>query len=804
MLLLKTDSYSKFILTAIFCIMTVFLLLSGAMVPGASLIKVPTFLMILLLFYSLVSGKFNELTKTVITPLMISVSAYLVIYIVSLFYASTGQFALTVFSYYAGGVALFFLTVLLVNRQSANGRYLLGIMASSIAVSGIFSIDAASTRILTRGLEWLVASLFKLDVVTIGGFEAGTRMISVVGNPNVFGSLAALGTLASCYLFLSSTDKKERFFIVTLLSVNYVSMLYCFSLGSLLSMFFAIIVLFLAAGKEARPKVVYVTLATILTAFLSVGFGFLGMGKTGPITILPLAALIFSTILLYWMLRFADGVAEKVATMDRKKIFIILITLLFIIMLVLGSALTLSKPYTFSSADAPIKRAVTLEPGSYQLEIQSTGSPLSRILIESQSYQQASTQTSTVLFDSTDLSQPIDFKVPIDSEICFLYVYSEPVAVITGINVLDQTGTKIETIKPGYLLLPDFMANRLQGIFVNENAAQRLVFFQDGMKIAAMNPIIGLGPGAFESNVLTVQNYYYVTTTPHNHYIQTLDETGIIGLIAFLLIFVLSFIALFKKRKNDESRALYCVLFSMLAMIITHTMIEVTFAHGIYNMCVYLILGLVSGVYGQVTLTEKEKKKAVILPTYSKVGALSICLLLLIIYTGQFAAMQLVNKAGKSGDLVTFLNTLKSGMILDFSNDVSYKTSYINAYQAGLPEEYLLTSLNYAKDLEKHSSFGTMTELVNYYLKIGQNEDAYRCLNTRITLMRYDEKAWNETFDLYRAHLSEMIQLQDQAGIQLLQQYTVAASALLDDYLKESPLGINLSGENKEFISSLK
>lgn len=801
--LMKADKFSRAALIITFIIMTLFLLASGA--PAYSVSKVPAVLLLVLLIYAIITGKYNNLPKNVITPVVISVAAYIIIYAISLFYATTGQFALTVFSYYLGGVSVFFLTLLLVNKSGENTRILLTLLSSSIGIGGIFSIDAASIRILTPALEKVLLSLLNLESISLGVFETGTRMTSIINNPNVFGSLAALGIFAAAYLFLSSSSKNDFRISSGLLIINAVSLLYCFSLGSLIGMFFAVVVFLAFAGKELRPKVVYVTLTTIIVSFISVFIGFAGMGKSSAIALLPLTSLLIFGVVLHFLLGYADNFTAKIAIIGGNKISIILLVVVLLITALSIAALNISKPYTFGPTDTVLRRAVTLEPGDYQLALDaSDDKSLSNALIESQNYDQASTHTSAILFKGFLENGSASFTVPIDSNICFINITGVEGAVIEKIDITNVDGKIIESVNPDYLLLPTFMASRLQGIFVNENAAQRFVFFKDGLKIAAMSPIIGHGPGAFESNILSVQDYYYVTRGAHNHYIQTLDEVGVVGLLAFISIILFSIFALFKKLRTAENRALFSALSAMLIMIIIHTAIEVTFIYGIYNIVTFAIIGLISSNYSQKELSAKDQKKAPTLPAMTRYGALGICIVLLLINIGQLAAINTVKAAGNKGDVLEFLDALALGSTLDFTNDVSYKTSFISTYSLNLPEEYYIKSEGFAQDLKKHNSFGTLTELVNYYIKTGNNEEAYQTLNSRQALLRYDADAWNQTFDFYRAKMEEASSAADpakEAG--LVSDYAGAAFKQLDTYLAESPLDIPISEENEAFRAIL-
>ena len=48
----------------------------------------------------------------------------------------------------------------------------------------------------------------------------------------------------------------------------------------------------------------------------------------------------------------------------------------------------------------------------------------------------------------------------------------------------------------GYKLLPAFAANRLQGLWANQNFIQRLVFFQDGLRLWQESPLLGWASAA--------------------------------------------------------------------------------------------------------------------------------------------------------------------------------------------------------------------------------------------------------------------------------------------------------------------
>lgn len=819
----KTNFYEKTIQCIIFGAMLLLLLTSNIWSNTVDKIAAVTLLILVIAVFT--TRRARQLPKAIITPITISVCAYLVMYTISLFYSTTGLFTLNVFSYYLQGIAVFLLTIILVNKSLDNTNTLLYLLSSATAIGGIFSIDSATIRILTSGLEAIVKALVGVEQISLGGFETGVRMTSIMGNPNVFASLAAFGILAAAYLFLSSISIREKTISCSLLIINTVSFLYCFSLGALIGMFFAIIMLIVLAGKELRLSISYLIVATILSAFLSVFVGFSGMGKASLLGLLPLASLSISGCFLYFLLCYMNDVTQKFSKLSAAKTRAALLIPFLVITVVIVAALTLSDSYTFKDSNETLRRGVALNPGVYHLLVEGPKKNNDATLfIESQNYGQASTHTSSSLYQGP-LDSNISFTIPDDAKICFLNITAPAGTIIESISISSAGGVNVSSIKPGYLLLPSFMANRLQGILVNQNAIQRLIFFEDGIKIAKMSPVIGHGPGAFESKVLAIQDYYYETKAPHNHYIQTWDEVGIIGLAIFLSIFLCCILALARNLRREKNNALFSVLAAMLVMILIHTALEVTFAFGVYNMAAFMLYGLISANFGQnsglyshssslstnTPITKKSKKiganekNSLQMLPHSVVNiSIVTCLLLLTIYAGQFAAFQTMKTVDSQENPTKFLDALEKGMIMDFTNSPSYKTTYLVSYDSSFPESYYIKSQKYALDLMNYDSFDALTYVVNYYLNLGENESGYKALNARQALKRYDANSWDETFDLYRNH---MIIAQDSAElavwIPVIEKHATSAYEQLQTYLEASPLELVLSEENKEFIETM-
>ena len=62
------------------------------------------------------------------------------------------------------------------------------------------------------------------------------------------------------------------------------------------------------------------------------------------------------------------------------------------------------------------------------------------------------------------------------------------------------------------------------------NAAERLYFFKDALKMFSERPVLGWGGGGWEEAYRGFQSYLYHSNEVHGHYFQVMVETGIVGL----------------------------------------------------------------------------------------------------------------------------------------------------------------------------------------------------------------------------------------------------------------------------------
>ncbi len=158
--------------------------------------------------------------------------------------------------------------------------------------------------------------------------------------------------------------------------------------------------------------------------------------------------------------------------------------------------------------------------------------------------------TSTVLYDG--VADGAAFTVPEGTEAVWFAVSLPESGTV---EQLSYTGPEDGSLKLHYKLLPGFMANRLQGLWANQNSVQRTEFWRDGLRVWEKSPLLGEGLGAVEAGLYSVARFEYQSRYVHNHYVQTLADAGIIGLVLFAGVLASAFWTALAGRKRGAPLA---------------------------------------------------------------------------------------------------------------------------------------------------------------------------------------------------------------------------------------------------------
>lgn len=674
---------------------------------------------------------FTRLRGRMGVPLLL-LAAVVVMGGVSNLYAVSGKFALYEFLKVLAAFCLGLLLLVFAPGQDT-GQGGAKVLSGFSAIAGLVSIDMLSTRLFS-GLVLKVLAQSTPDYGDLAGVEAGIRMTSLYENPNVFAGIAGLGVLLSLGLVRSSKDRAERTVQTVILYVNALAFLLAFSMGASASIAVAFLIFLLLARKGERTGLFILMAETLVCTVLAAAVisitSFQPWSGFQPVplacTVLGAAALCVSDALL----------GERLAVFlgKRGKLLPILAAAIIALMAAfILAAFNLTGPASLE-AGGTLRRAAYPDAGSYSLAVDSDR-PLN-VMIESQDQQETMMHTGTVLYSGS--ASGAVFTVPENSLVVY-FNFSAPEGA--GVQSVSYTGENGSGDVPlGYKLLPGFMANRLQGLFANENAIQRLVFFADGLRIFRRSPVVGLGLGAFENGVKSVQSFAYVTKYAHNHYIQTLAETGVIGLILFLLLLGGSAAAVILERKKGEtSHPLTPALGAALAFMAAHAATEVVFSSYPYLPIAFGAFILISLCCGDALPRPRLNAKGQIVSLLAVSALIAAYVILLVC---NLHAKAVADEGGS-------FEAMDSAIALDKFEWADYALSYVaSAPDAGDDESILAQADKYAQRLAKLDSNTVPIYLAEYYFKTGRTEEAMAMAEKYVDYVSSDAEGWQQAFDL--------------------------------------------------------
>ncbi len=731
-----------------------------------------TCIVLLLLTLLLTCLRFSVLCGRV-TPVLLALLLLVAFDGFSTLYAVSGKFALDEFLKICAAICLT-LCLLAVAPEHEPERWIASILSGSAALFGIVSIDLISTRFLS-GAVFKLLSFCTSEYEGLAGLEPGVRITSMFANPNIFAGVAGLGVLLALGLVLSARTEVERLVHLCCLSVSSLAFLLAFSMGASAMIALAFLTYLFMEQRERRPALFVLMAETFALTLILVAL----ISKTSfdvwtsPQPVPLLCAILGAAALCALDKFFGRRLAERLAKHGRGTLCAAaVVVVLLCAFLMLACNLTGA---TELPAGGSLRRAAYPKPGEYTLSVYADG-PLN-VTIESQNKQETMMRTSTVLY-----SGPADgaaFTVPEGSLISYFNFRTDSAVRIEKAEYL---GPEDGSIPLGYPLLPGFIANRIQGLFANQNAIQRLVFFSDGLKLFRKSPVLGRGLGGFENGIKNVQTFFYETKFAHNHYIQSLVETGVVGLALFLSLLAVSAISLWRSRKREAAP----VLAATLVFMAGHAVVEVVFSAYAYLPIAFGVFALIGLACKDTALPEKTAKSVRVVTV---VGACALLAGFGFLLSGNMRAESITNN-------LPTMESLSRAEKMDKFEWADYALSYvISSLNEGATEDMRLQADAYAERLSKLDSNTIPLYLSQYYFATGRMEQGLQMAEKYVLYTASDEAAWREAFKLLEAYETDS---------ETYREGVLKIANLLDKWNSENLGQIRLSEENEAFLSRLR
>ena len=660
--------------------------------------------------------------------------AFAIVYGASAIYSPFGASAQSEFYKF---IAAFSLAVILLARFER--KHVPGLLwggASVSTVIALISLDMSCGQVLFGPFNALMNAL-GTDYTDALPEYFTARVNGLYSDANVTACLFSLALFAALYLLKNSACVWRRLAASLLAGVNAVSLLLTGSRGALLC-FAAACLVWLLAERVNRVGLFLLLVETAL-AMVAAAAPASSMVIRGSETAVALCLL--SGLILFALDVLAGRRLEPVLSAHKKAALAAVGAVAVICAAYSVAAMTVKGPYTFNST-GQVARQVDLPAGTYTLT-----TPLDEnvrvTLLGQTAYEKLRDQYET-LYDS--ISGETEFTVPEDLVMTRWLLYAPAGTVIECVELSDG-----QRFQLGYPLLPTFIADRLL-LGMGSSFDLRAEYDKDAWKIFSTAPLLGRGLGSTENLGRSVQSFQYESKYAHNHLLQTMADTGLVGTV-FALAFVLGAAYLCLQAVRKEKDSLAAALLAAWVMMNLHSLMEINFSVRGFKCFAYMLLVLPVLLYARPLLageTAKARKKM------KTVGILVTVLyaLYLAVFGGLLESARMTDRKAENfqtSDVYEYLDFLRGCVRGNVFDHDSYQRSYVaNAVQLN-DLSYNGAMLDYVSALRSSATYENDSALARYYYLPRQEwDDLFTCSLEGIHQVRSSPDGWDLQMDFYR------------------------------------------------------
>ena len=664
--------------------------------------------------------------------------AFAIIYGAAAIYSPFGASAQSEFYKF---IASFSLAVILLARYDR--KHVPGLLwggASVSTVIAIISLDMSCGQMLFGPFNALMNAL---GADFTGALYASdvSRVNGLYNSANVTACLFSLALFAALYLLKNSTCIWRRLAVSLLAGVNAVSLLLTGSRGALLC-FAAACIAWLLVERMDRVGLFILLLETAVT-MLAAGVPASSMVTRGEETAVALC--LFSGVILFALDTLA-GQRLCAVLSAHKKVALAAEGVLCAVIVVFCAAVFLhTGPYTFQEDRSVVYLLPDDVTGKGTLTGDMDGDP--RTVVYSQNQSEMNAGERTILYEGP-LSQ-CTFTVPEDAEKVYVGIDGKAGQTLRSLLL---NGERSLTVN--YPWLPEALSSRLlrDRLLESGSFTLRLEFDKDAWKIFTTAPLFGRGLGSTENLTRSVQSFQYESKYAHNHLLQTMADTGLVGAV-FALAFVLGTAWLCLQAVRKEKDSLAAALLAAWVMMNLHSLMEINFSVRGFKCFAYVLLALPVLLYARPLLkggTAKGRKKSKTAGIILLVGYA----LYLAVFGGLLESARMTDRKAErfeTSDVYEYLDFLRGCVRGNVFDHDSYQRSYVaNAVQLN-DRAYNGDLVNYVKRLRSSGTYENDSALARYYYLPRQEwSELFACSLEGIHQVRSSPDGWNLQMDFYR------------------------------------------------------
>ena len=314
-----------------------------------------------------------------------------------------------------------------------------------------------------------------------------------------------------------------------------------------------------------------------------------------------------------------------------------------------------------------------------------------------------------------------------------------------------------DSITLSYPWLPEVISTRLlrDSLLRSKSFTLRAEYDKDAWKIFSTAPLLGRGLGSTENVTRSVQSFQYESRYAHNHLLQTMADTGLVGTV-FALAFVLgaAWLCLCAVRKEKDSLA--AALLAAWVMMNLHSLMEINFSVRGFRCFAYVLLALPILLYAK-PLAAGETVKARKQTRTAGVVLLASFAVYLAVFGGLLESARMTDRKAErfeTSDVYEYLDFLRGCVRGDVFDHDSYQRNYVATAVQMDDWKYNGDMLKYVKQLRASGTYENDSALARYYYLPRQEwSELFDCSLKGIYQVRSSPDGWNLQMDFYRTEV---------------------------------------------------
>ncbi len=720
---------------------TLMVVLYSVLLFFAMTVQTGTVSMILcaLAFLSLLGKKPLSRFEQRLSVPVLGLLAFAIVYGASAIYSPFGANAQSEFYKFIAAFSLAVILLARFERKHVSGLLWGGAFVSTVIA--LISLDMSCGQVLF-GIFNPLMNLLGADYTNALPEYLTARVNGLYNDSNVTACLFSLALFAALYLLKNSTCVWRRLAVSLLAGVNAVSLLLTGSRGALLCFAVSCLV-WLLVERADRVGLVLLLLETAVMLVVA-EFPASSMVTRGEETAVVLC--LFSGLILFALDALAGRRLDTVLSAHRKAAMVSAGVLCAVLVVGCAAVFLHTGPYTFKT-DGSYVTYLLPEGITGEDSVSGDLDADRRTVVYCQSRLDGITGERTFLYEGL-FSQCV-FTVPEDADNVYIAIEGQAGETIRSLSV--NGGKKITV---NYPWLPEIISTRLleDGLLRSKSFTLRAEYDKDAWKIFCTAPLFGRGLGSTENVTRSVQSFQYESKYAHNHLLQTMSDTGIVGAV-FALAFVLGSAWLCLQAVRKEKDSLAAALLAAWVMMNLHSLMEINFSVRGFKCFAYVLLALPVLLYAKPLLageTAKARKQA------KTVGILVtvVYALYLAVFGGLLESARMTDRKAENfqtSDVYEYLDFLRGCVRGNVFDHDSYQRSYVaNAVQLD-DRAYNGDLVNYVKQLRASGTYENDSALARYYYLPRQEwSELFDCSLEGIYQVRSSPDGWNYQMDFYR------------------------------------------------------